>query len=64
MPRTGVEGKWPGIIAAVAVRLNVSPNEVRRMYWCDFRAILKAYGVKVQQTPDEFTEQIRRLMNG
>ena len=46
------------------MRLNVSPNEVRRMYWCDFRAILKAYGVKVQQTPDEFTEQIRRLMNG
>jgi hypothetical protein len=44
--------------------MNVSPNEVRQMYWCDFREILKAYGVKVQQTPEEMAEQIRRLMDG
>ena len=64
MEAKGSRGKWPRLIAAVAVRMNVSPNEVRRMYWCDFREILRAYGVQVQQTPDERAEQIRRLMDG
>lgn len=56
--------EWPRVVAAVAVRLQVSPNEVRSMYWVDFREVLKLYGVKVKKTPAELEAEIMRLLNG
>lgn len=61
MPESGSGNEWPGVIAAVAVRMQVSPNEVRSMLWVDFREVLKLYGVKVKQTPAEMNEQIKRI---
>jgi hypothetical protein len=61
MPEKSSGREWAPIVAAVAVRMNVSPNEVRAMLWVDFREVLKLYGVKVKQTPTEIEEQIQRI---
>ncbi len=53
--------EWARLVAAVSVRMQVSPNEVRSMLWVDFREVLKLYGVKVKQTPAEMNEQIERI---
>lgn len=64
MPGRSPQSEWPRIVAAVAVRLQVSPNEVRSMYWVDFREVLKLFGVKVKKTPAELEAEIMRLLNG
>ena len=63
MPPAGARNEWPGIVAAVAVRLQVSPNEVRAMLWVDFREVLKLYGVKVRKTPAELEAEITRIFS-
>ena len=64
MASTSPRNEWPRVVAAVAVRLQVSPNEVRSMYWVDFREVLKLFGVKVKKTPAELEAEIMRLLNG
>ena len=56
--------EWSRIIAAVAVRLHVSPNEVRDMQWTDFREVLRLMGAKVPQTPQEIQAEIKRMIDG
>ena len=64
MQGRSARSEWPRVVAAVAVRLQVSPNEVRSMYWVDFREVLKLYGVKVKKTPAELEAEIMRLLHG
>jgi hypothetical protein len=64
MPGQGAGRQWARLIAAVAVRMGVSTNEVRRMAWVDLREVLRIYGVKVRQTPQELSESIERLIRG
>lgn len=56
--------EWPRLIATVAVRLGISPNEVRAMLWVDFREVLRAMGAKVRKTPQELQAEIERLIRG
>lgn len=64
MPGGGAESEWPRLIATVAVRLHVSPNEVRSMLWVDFREVLRTMGAKVKKTPQELHAEIERLIRG
>jgi len=65
MPPTNSGSKWPGIVAAVAVRMNLSPEDVRSMRYVDFREVLKVLRVPVKQTESELQEQIERwISNG
>jgi hypothetical protein len=52
------------LIATVAVRLHVSPNDVRSMLWVDFREVLRTMGAKVKKTPQELHAEIERLIRG
>lgn len=64
MPGGGAQSEWPRLIATVAVRLGISPNEVRAMLWVDFREVLRAMGAKVRKTPQELQAEIERLIRG
>lgn len=64
MPGGGAQSEWPRLIATVAVRLGISPNEVRTMLWVDFREVLRAMGAKVKKTPQELQAEIERLIRG
>lgn len=60
----GAETEWPRLIATVAVRLGISPNEVRWMLWVDFREVLRTMGAKVKKTPQELQAEIERMIRG
>ena len=64
MPGGGAQSEWPRLIATVAVRLGISPNDVRAMLWVDFREVLRAMGAKVRKTPQELQAEIERLIRG
>jgi hypothetical protein len=52
------------LIATVAVRLGISTNDVRSMFWVDFRETLRALGAKVRKTPQELQAEIERMIRG
>lgn len=62
MPGNGLDNQWPDVIAAVAIRLQISTNEVRAMRWVDFRAVLKKLGANVGSTRSELEHKIQRLI--
>ena len=64
MPGGGAETEWPRLIATVAVRLGISTNDVRSMFWVDFRETLRALGAKVRKTPQELQAEIERMIRG
>jgi hypothetical protein len=64
MPDRGARSKWPSLIANVAIRLHCSTNEVRQMLWCDFREVLRGFGVKVRKTPEELAAELERFIHG
>ena len=63
MPCSGIGRKWPRRIAEVATRLHIAPQDVRAMPFVDFREVMRLHGAKVKQTPDELSEQLRRLFD-
>lgn len=63
MPPTSSGSKWPGIIASVAVRMSLSPEDVRAMRYVDFREVLKVLKVPVKQTQSELQDQIERFIS-
>ena len=62
MPPASSQSKWPCIVAAVAVRMSLSPEDVRAMRYVDFREVLKVLKVPVKQTQSELQEQIERFI--
>lgn len=63
MPPTSPGSKWPRIVAAVAVRMSLSPEDVRAMRYVDFREVLKVLKVPVKQTQSELQDQIERFIS-
>ncbi len=63
MPIRGAQAEWTRLIAAVAVRSRLTPNQIREMYWCDFREFCRALGIKVPKTGDELNAEIQRFIH-
>ncbi len=55
------QGEFARIVAATAVRMQISPQDVRGMNWIDFREVLRIFGVNVRKTPDELSKELERF---
>lgn len=55
------QGKFARIVAATAIRMQISPQDVRGMNWIDFREVLRLFGVTVRKTPDELSQELERF---